>query len=60
VYRTKGNYFKPKEGRFRLDIRKSFTIRVVGHWHSLPREAVDAPSLETFKVRLDSTLSNLM
>jgi len=59
--RTRGNSFKIKEGRFRLDIRKTFfTIRVVGHWHSLPREAVDAPSLETFKVRLDSTLSNLM
>jgi len=26
----------------------------------LPREAVDAPSLETFKVRLDETLNNLI
>jgi len=23
------------------------------HWKRLPREMVDAPSLETFKVRLD-------
>ncbi|KGL90008.1 hypothetical protein N301_04699, partial [Charadrius vociferus] len=48
------NGFKLKEGRFRLGIRKkSFTIRVVKHWPRLPREAVDAPSLEVFKARLD-------
>ena len=34
-----------------------FTVRVVRHWHRLPREAVGAPSLETLKVRLDRTLS---
>ncbi|KFV89046.1 hypothetical protein N327_03720, partial [Fulmarus glacialis] len=55
------NGFKLKKGRFRLDIRKKFfTMRVVKHWHRLPREAVDAPSLETFKVRLDGALSNLI
>ncbi|KFQ34877.1 hypothetical protein N332_13436, partial [Mesitornis unicolor] len=46
---------------FRLDIRKTFfTVRVVRHWHRLPREAVDAPSLEVFKARLDRALSNLV
>ncbi|KFQ90236.1 hypothetical protein N337_05205, partial [Phoenicopterus ruber ruber] len=55
------NDFKLKEGRFRPDIRKKFfTKRVVKHWKRLPREAVDAPSLETFKVRLDGALSNLI
>ncbi|KAK4813626.1 hypothetical protein QYF61_014386 [Mycteria americana] len=50
-----------KEGRFRLDTRKKcFTMRVVRHWHRLPREVVDAPSLDTFKVRLDGALSNLL
>ncbi|KFW63910.1 hypothetical protein AS28_13577, partial [Pygoscelis adeliae] len=54
--------FKLKEGRFRLDIRKKFfTMRVVRHWNRLPREAVDAPSLEeVFGARLDGALSNLV
>jgi len=59
--RTRGNGFKPKEGRFRLDIRKKFfTVRVVRHWHRLPREAVAALSLSVFKARLDGALSNLV
>ena len=50
--RTKGNGFKLKEGRFRLDRRKKFfTMSVVKHWHRLPRDMVDAPSLEPFKAR---------
>jgi len=32
-------------------------MRVVRHWHRLLREAMDAPSLETLKVRLDRALS---
>jgi len=59
--RMRGNSFKLKEGRFRLDVRKKFfTLRVVRHWNRLPREAVDAPSLEAFKARLDGALSNLV
>lgn len=50
---TRGNGFKLKESRFRLHLRRiSFTMRVVEHWHKLPRE-VDTPSLEAFKARLD-------
>ncbi|KFU88799.1 hypothetical protein M959_14259, partial [Chaetura pelagica] len=44
-----------------LEMRKKFfTMRVVKHWNRLPREAVEAPSLETFKVRLDEALSSLI
>ena len=32
-------------------------IKVVRHWHTLPREVVDVPSLEAPKVRLDGALS---
>ena len=44
-----------------MDIRKkSFTVRVVRHWNRLPRDVVDALSLETIKARLDQALSNLI
>ncbi|KFW08994.1 hypothetical protein N327_13090, partial [Fulmarus glacialis] len=52
---------KLKDRTFRLDIRKnSFTLRVVRHWNRLPREAVDAPSLAVFRVRLARALRNLI
>ncbi|KFZ45643.1 hypothetical protein N321_02561, partial [Antrostomus carolinensis] len=52
---------KLREGRFRLDIRRIFfTQRVVRHWNRLPREVVDAPSLEAFKARLDGALGSLI
>ncbi|KFZ65457.1 hypothetical protein N321_11663, partial [Antrostomus carolinensis] len=55
------NGFKLKEGRFRLDIRKKFfSVRVVRHWNRLPKETMDALSLEVFKARLDEALSNLV
>ena len=37
-----------------------FTVRVVRQWHRLPREVVNAPFLQTLKIRLDGALSTLM
>ena len=49
------------KGRFRLDMRKNiFTMRVMKPWHRLPREVGDASSLESFKLRLDRALSNVI
>ena len=55
------NVFKIKEGRFRIDMkRKFFTQTVVRHWHMLPREAVNVPSLEALRARLDGALGSLI
>ena len=44
-----------------MDVRgKFFTRRVVRCWNGLPREVMDAPSLEVFKARLDEALGNLV
>ena len=40
--------------------RKFFTQRVVRHWNRLPKEAVDAPSLQALKARLDVALGSLV
>ena len=60
--RTRGNGFKQKEGRFRLDIRQKgfFTMKVVRHRNRLPRDMVDVLSWEMLRVRLDGDLRNLI
>jgi len=48
-------------GRFLLDTRrKFFTVRTIGHWDNLPREVVDSPTLDTFKIQLDRVLNHLI
>ena len=41
-------------------MKKFFTVEVVRHRNSLPREVADVLFLETFKVRLDGALSSLI
>ena len=58
--RTREDGFKLRQGRFRLGIRRMlFTQKVVTHWNRLPKEAVDALSLEAFKASLDVALGRL-
>ena len=59
--RSRGNDFKLRQGRFRLDIRRKFFMqRVVTPWNRLSLEVVDAPSLEKFKARLTVALGSLV
>ena len=59
--KTRGNGLKLRQGRFRLDIRrKFFTQRVVTQWNRVPKEVVDAPSLDALKAGLDVALGSLV
>jgi len=59
--RMRGNGLKLHQGRFTLDIRKSFfTARVVGHWTRLPRAVGESPCLEGFRNHLDVALGDMV
>jgi hypothetical protein len=57
--RTRGHKYKIKKQPSRLDIRKHyFSLRVVETWNSLPELVVEAPTLNSFKNRLDRCLAD--
>jgi len=61
VEETRGNGYKLQWERFHLRIRKTFlTVRAINHWNNLPRDVVESPSLEVFRMRLDRVLDNLI
>ena len=57
--RTRSNGLKPENRKFCTNMWKNFfTIRVTKHWHRLPREVVESPSLGIFRTHLDAFLCN--
>jgi len=53
--RTRGHIKKSVVRRCRSDVRKySFCITITNVWNSLPDEIIPAPSVNTFKNRLDN------
>jgi len=43
-----------------MTLKAPYNHTVVTHWNRLPKEAVDAPSLQAFKARLDVALGSLV
>ncbi|KFQ70578.1 hypothetical protein N335_06405, partial [Phaethon lepturus] len=55
------NGYKLLLGRFQLDTSGNFfTRRTINHWNNIPREVVDSPALDTFKILLDRVLRHLV
>ena len=58
-HRTRGNCYKLKKIRCHGLVRQSFfSNRVFELWNSLPNQVVDAPSVNSFKSRLDRHWAN--
>ena len=59
--KMRGNGYKLLLGTFQLDTKENFfTVRTISHWNNLPREVVDSPTLDTFKIQLDRGLGQLV
>lgn len=57
---TRGHSLRLAKGHCRLNLRSSFfSQRVVNKWNSLPDSVVTAPTINSFKSRLDAHWKNL-
>jgi len=54
---TKESWVTSTKGHLTQDREHNAQVK---HWHRLPREVVDAQSLETLKIRLDGALSTYL
>ena len=56
---TRGHALKLKKNSCKKEIRKNFfSTRVISPWNALPEQVVTAPTLNTFKNRLDNFIGN--
>jgi len=58
--RMRGNGLKLCQGRFRLDIKRNFSERVVRNWKGLPRDVGVSLSMEALKKRVDMVLRSMV
>ena len=57
--RTRGHAYKLSIPMCRKDVKKrSFAVRCVNIWNSIPAEAVASNNVETFKAQLDRFLGD--
>jgi hypothetical protein len=57
--RSRGHKYQLYIERVNKNIRKqNFSIRIINIWNSLPREVAEAPSINSFKNRLDKFWSD--
>ena len=59
--RTRSNGLKLEHRKFRANMWKNnYMARVTEHWNRLPKEVVESPSMEIFKISLDACLCDLL
>jgi len=59
--RTRSNGLKLQHRKLLTNTRKNFFIvQVMEHWNRLLKEAVESPSMEICKTRLDTCLCDLL